>query len=894
MNTPKVKPLVLAVALAAATNASYAQDENYDESMLEEVVVTGFRSSLANALDTKRNAAGSVDAIYAEDIADFPDLNLAESLQRIPGVTITRDAGEGRNVSVRGLGPQFTRVQINGMEAMSTTGGTDSSGGANRSRSFDFNTFASELFTEMAVVKTSSARMDEGSLGATIQLQTARPLDYDDNFNLTLNGQLGYNDLAEKTNPRFSGVISGKNDAGTFGWLASVSYSQRDILEEGFSTVRWQTASDWRSCGDCAGGDVSEVADAFFPRIPRYGKLTHDQERMGFTGTLQFRPSDRTEITLDYLGSQFDATRSEEFLEALIRSEADTTDLVSHTVDSNNTMVTGTLNDANIRIENRFDELDTDFQQFTADMTHEFSDRFRIHALAGTSKSDFNNPVQTTIIFDNAVPVNGYSWDFTGNSNLPKISFGGFDVTDPDNFEYTEVRDRPNSAENTYDNLEFDGEFDLNQTLSVSAGVSIKNYGFEVAEARRDTSLSGIPGFDGPIPVTDNLYNIASMGEGLDAPSGTQLTWVSPDVQAAADAVGLYSLPADASSRPQDNRSVSEDNTGAFVQFDWETELAGMGFRGNAGIRYVTTDQSSSGFQDAGGELVDVTVERDYDDTLPAINTVLSINEDMLLRASWAQVMTRPSLSDLTPGGSVDGFNNEVSYGNPFLDPFRADSLDLAWEWYFMDDALLSVAYFRKEIESFITGRTDENVPWSEIGLPDNLLDNVPASPSETFDVNRRVNGGGGELDGFEVQYQQPITDNFGVLLNYTKVDSEVNYAAEGEDPDYNQLTGMSPHSYNATLYFENDTISARISYAVRDDYLTNYPGRNDNDLEFTEGTANVDLSASYQLTEELKLTFEGINLTDEFNSQQVDSSGRVSVYHHTGRQFYVGAVYKF
>lgn len=249
MKRLNIHPLVAAIALSTAAGTSYAQENGADSSMLEEVVVTGFRQSLATSLNTKRESAGSVDAIYAEDIADFPDQNLAESLQRIPGVAITRDAGEGRQVSVRGLGAQFTRVQINGMEAMSTTGATDSSGGANRSRSFDFNTFASELFTELAVVKTSSASLDEGSLGATIQLQTARPLDSSDNFNFTVNGQIGYNDLSDESDPRLSAVISGKNDEETFGWLASVSYTKRNALEEGFSTVRWQTASDWRSCG---------------------------------------------------------------------------------------------------------------------------------------------------------------------------------------------------------------------------------------------------------------------------------------------------------------------------------------------------------------------------------------------------------------------------------------------------------------------------------------------------------------------------------------------------------------------------------------------------------------------------------------------------------------------
>jgi TonB-dependent receptor len=173
--------LSVAIAIGLAGNAMAqatpepASAEN-DAKQLDEVVVS-FRGSLSRAIDLKRDEIGQVDVIVAEDIGKFPDLNLAESLQRVPGVAITRDAGEGRNISVRGLGPQFTRIRINGLEALATGGGTDASGGANRGRGFDFNVFASDLFNSITVRKTASADVDEGSLGATVDLQTARPFD---------------------------------------------------------------------------------------------------------------------------------------------------------------------------------------------------------------------------------------------------------------------------------------------------------------------------------------------------------------------------------------------------------------------------------------------------------------------------------------------------------------------------------------------------------------------------------------------------------------------------------------------------------------------------------------------------------------------------------------------
>jgi len=235
--TPSLTALALALGMGASGTA-LAQDAT--EPPEEEIIVTGFRASLAAAIDIKRDEAGAVDAIVAEDIADFPDLNLSESIQRIPDVAITRDAGEGRQISVRGLGAQFTRVRINGMEALATGGGTDAAGGTNRARQFDFNVFASELFNSITVRKSASAEVEEGALGATVDLRTALPFDYD-GFTMASSGQLQYNDLSETTDPRAAFLIS--NRWGNFGALLSVAYSDRESLEEGASTVRWQSGT---------------------------------------------------------------------------------------------------------------------------------------------------------------------------------------------------------------------------------------------------------------------------------------------------------------------------------------------------------------------------------------------------------------------------------------------------------------------------------------------------------------------------------------------------------------------------------------------------------------------------------------------------------------------------
>lgn len=201
--------------------AAYADDV----STLEMVTVTGYRASLENALNTKRDSAEMVDAINAEDVAKFPDANLAESLQRLPGISITRDNGEGRTITVRGLGPDFTRVTINGMEALATAGGTLSGDNPNRSRQFDFNTFASELFSNLKVQKTPSASTDEGSLGATVSLETGRPFSMGDKFVASINNASYERGAA--FNPRVVSVISHNWLGGKIGTLFSVAYTMR-------------------------------------------------------------------------------------------------------------------------------------------------------------------------------------------------------------------------------------------------------------------------------------------------------------------------------------------------------------------------------------------------------------------------------------------------------------------------------------------------------------------------------------------------------------------------------------------------------------------------------------------------------------------------------------------
>src|SRR5690606_38817982 len=416
--------VLTAVAQDVAPAADVAPAPREDAQTLDTMVVTGYRASLERAVDIKRGEAGVVDAIVAEDIADFPDLNLAESLQRIPGVSITRDGGEGRNISVRGLGPQLTRVRLNGIEGLATGGRTDTSGGVNRSRGFDFNTFASDLFSQLVVRKTSAAEIEEGSLGATVDLRTARPFDYD-GFTMAVGGQLGYNQLASETDPRGTFLISNTFADGYAGALLSIAYTDRTVVEEGSDSVRWWTAQNATTNFFDQSSPFAAALDpnVYHPRIPRYNLYRHEQERLGITGSLQFKLGERTELVFDGLFARFDANRWQDNINAVSFSRTNAsgkqeTIVRDGVIDGRGNLVYGVFDNVDIRSEGRYDEQSTSFTQLTAALEHGFSDTVRLNALVGMSESEYDNPIQTTVIADK-FNAQGFTWDYRGNDRLP-------------------------------------------------------------------------------------------------------------------------------------------------------------------------------------------------------------------------------------------------------------------------------------------------------------------------------------------------------------------------------------------------------------------------------------------------------------------------------------------
>lgn len=925
------------------------------ESTQPEIVVTGFRSSINKALALKKNETGVVDTILAEDIGKFPDSNLAESMQRVPGVALSRsDGGEGKNISVRGLGAGFTRVRLNGMEGTSQTGSSDIYGAGNRGRSFDFNVFASELFSSLSVRKTMSADTEEGSLGATVDLQTARPLDYKQNFVAAVTAQGSYNDLSRKLNPRLSALVSKQFADGTFGVLGSIAWTHRNTREEGYSAVNILRATDdggfcsplgfvpqnpvttpakGTDAANCATG-VPRTGNAaaytaiskpnvFLPRIPRYVRSDQDYDRVGATAAIQWEPSADTKLSLDGLYSSFNVTRRDNYIAGLSfgrnagANGKPNSSVLDVSVTPDGTAEYGLFNGVDVRSEGLLEKYTSTFKQLTLSGTQKFGDAFQLDGLVGFGRSVFNDPTRTTVSLD-AVNVNGFSYDFRDNGHIPTIKFG-VDVADPTSFAFA-----PSSPDGTVRGLigtrflrtvtdnktaELNALYSVNRFLKLRFGAQYRESDFtSISRNRTSANAALVPALPAGTTIADVSRSISGFGRGLSG--NVPSSWVAADYEKfndifhISDATGIFTQVGPDGGYVADNGEVREQVSGGYAQLELDGSNLAIPLRGNIGVRYVHTAQHTVGYVPQGNASTVITNNREYDDWLPSVNLTAEFTPELLLRFAASKVMSRPDLNQVTPG--LSAFNptlRTISGGNPNLDPIRANTADVSLEYYFGKGGLLSVGGFYKDIKTYIQS-LQETTPFNTTGLPDSILAGTTSNPTDLFTVTRFANTPGGKLKGIEVNYQQPLTflpgflKNLGVLANFTHVTSKITYFLSGSSSTVttNDLIGLSKNAYSGTLYYEDKKLSLRGTASYRGSYLRAVPsGGPDSDVLGNDPTFVVDASASYQLNGAVRITLEAQNLTDEHNSLYIDSVRHDPLYDvHNGRTITIGASFKY
>ncbi|MBD8679685.1 TonB-dependent receptor [Sphingomonas sp. CFBP 13720] len=880
--------------VAAVAPAVVAQDLPVEEAP-GEIVVTGLRKSLESAAVARRDAIGLTDSIFAKDIAAFPDTNVAESIQRIPGVQITRDAGEGRQIAVRGLNADFTRVRLNGMEALATTGTTDQRGAVNRSRSFDFNIFASELFSRIDVVKARSPSLDEGGIAATVDLHTLRPFD-NPGFHVVASGQAFWATRTDDVGPRAALVVSKTTDDGVWGGLISAAYSRRQVIEDGHQTLRWASGG-WNLANVASTVDPATRARLngtgpdrlFYPRTPRYFIFDHDQKRLGLTGAFQFRPSDALHVDLDLLYAHLKSSRLEYFLDSQSFSRTDANGLPQTTIKNivveGNDIVAGEFGNVDNRADNRRDLNDTKFHQIALTTTWKPTDRLTIDMLAGMEGSDYRVDTRTLQLLTNN---RDFSYDYRANDRVPVMGYG-FSLTDPSAMQLDLYRPRVNVVDNDYRIGKLNLTWRANDAVTMKGGGSFTRYVFDTADYGQDvTSVRGRGVAD--LVHTTSPY---TFGKALDLPEGSPSEWLYIDFDKA---LPLIDPTNTALTRNRENdRRVKEEVLAGYAQLDLTGQIAGLTVRADAGVRVARTRTTATGAVIVGGVAQAVTFEREYTDWLPSANMVVELSPKVQVRASANRNITRPTLTSLTPGGQVQVNTRTVSVGNPDLEPFRADSLDLALEFYPSRDGFFAIGPFYKQIGSFITNQTTEQT-YAASGYPIAFLGNQSvAQPDSLFLFTQPVNGKGTSLKGLEVIAQQAFTflpgalRHFGGMANYTLTSSDTDYALNATTSVRKPLIGLSRHSANATLYYETPVYGGRVSGNYRSRYLTAVPGANGNDIAGVNAATYVDASLFWNVTPRLTVTLEGVNLTNQAEDQFVDSSDRVSSYAQSGRQLLAG-----
>ncbi|WP_088184911.1 TonB-dependent receptor [Sphingobium sp. Z007] len=963
-----IASMLLVAAPAIAQDQPSAADEPADAGVAD-IVVTGFRASLNSALGMKRQEAAAIDSIVAEDIGKFPDSNLAESMQRVPGVALARgDGGEGRNISVRGLGAGFTRVRINGMEGTAQTGSSDIYGAGNNGRSFDFNVFPTEIFSALSVRKTPSADVEEGSLGATVDLTAPKPFDQKDDFVLSMTARGVYNELSKKVDPRASLLISKQFGDSGFGILGSLAYQKRHIREVGYSAVdilsantnggfcspigfapqnpgdnavkganalncstgnpRTSTAAAYQTIQDLRRDDLSGVAGsgAFLPRIPRYLNSEQNQERIGGSLTLQFQPDDQTDISVDFLYSRFEVTRRDNYIAAIsfARSAANNgqpmTSVRDIEFDENGSLVHGVFDGVDVRSEGLVDHFVSTFKQANVNFKRQLNDSLEVSGIVGFNRSIWDGKKRLQTFMD-AIDTDNFTIDFCDGGTTPKLGFG-VDVNDPASFTYA-----PGRADGTVlGGFSFQGKPSRNKTDNLTAEANLKwtlNDAFSIragAQYRRSDFLSTfLRPFNADtvvraLPAGTSLADITTTIGGVDKlwGNGAPASWVAIDPDKWASTFGFDSVRYCGVECGGGRSRVREEVSSGYLMANFDLEDAiGFGIRGDAGVRYVKTEMLSSGYVTVASAASPTgltgqfaAAKNSYDDWLPSANIVIEPMDNLLLRFSGAKVLARPELGLLTPTSGVNPVTRVGNVNNPFLDPIRATTFDVAVEWYFRPGSLLSAAFFYKDIKSFIQN-VNSQVPFNELGLPDALLENSNTLPTELFTVSQPFNTPGGKLKGIELNAQIPFTffdgflSNFGFLGNYTRVTSKIDYilASVNGVPTVTttaDLVGLSKNTASATLYYEDEKFSIRTTGNFRDKFIRGIPASPGSDLQGNAKTFFMDASASYNVTDRLKIMVEATNLTDEQNRLYIDSQRQDTLFEtRIGRTFTFGVTYR-
>ncbi len=825
---------------------------------VDAVVITSYGKSLQAAAQLKRSADYALDAINAEDIGKFPTRNAAEALQLVTGVTIDRQRGQGLYVSVRGLGPQFQYTELNGRSI--AVNELIENGGA-RGRQFRFEVLPAELISQIEVVKSPTADMDEGALGGNINIKTFKPLDLGDKAAFSVRET--YNDVRKKADPSSSGLVSWTSADNTLGLLASGLYDQRHNRTDRLYQSGWNL------------NRFTSVLGAGLYTPTRTRPTVETEKRKLYSGAIsgQWKPNGDFQTDVDLLITRLDVDYDEFGLD--IYPDDSTFAVPSFVAGSQkvvgDTVVAGTIN--NVRWMgsretslNRHDLAIFGVKQAWTPGAWAFNLEY------GFSRARSYHPDGKATTRNRIAFFAPLTYDFSrGFNKIPQLTTP-VDYNNPaayvgQAFDYTWKDSR-----DTDETLRLDGSRVFSSWLTkISAGVEQHNMNRNYL--RRDWVLNDI--LNVPLTTLGSTFYEPMPYSGFlkDFDGATPRTWVTPTRDAYYNRLYTPAVAAQPWSAADLRNSfiVDQKIRSAYVRGDFKFDLV-VPVSGNLGVRYSETKQLASGTLTSGSTPVPVGYLKTYENWLPSLNVKVDLRDDLIARFAASRVVNRPNVTDSAPRISVSRDSPTASGGNPDLNPFLADQYDVSLEWYPAPTTAVTGAIFVKKMDDYITA---QNVTIQVPGRGDVLL-------------SSNVNGGDAEVRGFEAAYNQSLSflpgllDGLGVQASVTLVDSKANYFA-GNRQIKDDLVGLSKTSYNLVGYYEKGPISARLGWFWRSRYLASI-GSTTTAQSYVNAYGSLDGSLSYQITPQYGLTLEGSNLSNEIRRHYGKTKDQPMETYHWGR----------
>ncbi len=952
-------PRLSLLALAACVSVANAQEAKAPQGQAaEQVVVIGVRKSQSEALNIKRESSNIVDSIVAEDVGKLPDANVAEAMQRIPGVTVGRSNGEGKTISVRGLGAGFNVTTLNGRKLASE----------DPDRQFNYDVLASELISKIVVNKSSQASLPEGGIGSVIDVNTYRPFMLNDGT-LLMSAFGIHDDYAGKTNPRLAALYSRRFADDKLGVLLTLNYSKRDLQQDKI----WVTQYD----RDFPGSGVQGLPAASRYTLPATFNLQRDDrqiERKGGTLALQFRPSQALEINVDALYNEY-SDNNQQYVQANLLNQSRFWPNLQATLPKlNGNSITGlSFQNAGgvypyLQNESYSFPRVTKLSQIGANLTYRPSDTLEFGVDVSTSRARRTDDKQSWQVVTKTY-LDAASFDWSGAvpslTSTPYSGERGATV-------FERAVNSGQTVRNTINELKLNGEWSPGAMFdSVRFGLNLSNeekqneqyrtpsqnafYGCQVNGNYLDPASDVVNGFafgsnnnagngcnflapgsvftrnvDGFIRAVGG--NLPRQFQGMSIPD--YVSWLQRFSDAIppspfVDTPRSFDL-LNAQWMPLESYAINERVTATYVEAERTGTLGGMKYRLNPGLRIARTEQQAAGYQaspkyfyaNSVNDVTNVDIlgvdwdtatpttrNRSYTDVLPSINFTLKPSGDVQLRIAAAKVLSRAPITDLRPGyDNVNARGGTLSAGNPDLDPFRAVQYDTAMEWYYSKGGALLLGYFYKDIKTLVArGTRSETVTLTAPtrcgganfcnwnGFGSGLGPVV----SKTFNLNGPFNSEGARVSGFEVSWQQTLDQWSPVLKGFGVIFNGTFADSKTQlvDRDNNSLPveNLSKTSYNLIGYFENSDVGVRLAYNWRDKYLLS----SGLDPIYHAAIGWLDASVYYNVSKSISINAYASNLLDAEDKATYGTgaalfNGQMNFQAYTGRSFGLGVRLKF